>query len=318
MATSIFISYSRHDEREARFLGQTLEKLGYRVWIDQAELRMGEDWWRGILHAIREHDVAILVVSRAWLESDACTAERNYVRAVHRHVLPVLGHGAEPDILPADLLPIQAGQISDIRRITDAVDRLAPRPLPDPLPPEPPMPIGWQVVAAAVDARDELDVDVQLTAVRFLLDKTRSPDPAKRQRARRLAAAFARRPDLAPPIREVLPRRANHLPVIGAVLGGLALTHLLWVSGAYVYLDSVLDRLVGVTRGTARGVLTVNFLLGAVGLVLCGVAVRSGTRNGRVGLALCLVAIVGGDPGRGAEGQMAVRVVTALPDGLHR
>ena len=29
-------------------------------------------------------------------------------------------------------------------------------------------------------------------------------------------------------------------PIVGAVLGGLPLTHLLWVTGTYAFLDSVL------------------------------------------------------------------------------
>jgi hypothetical protein len=82
-------------------------------------------------------------------------------------------------------------------------------------------------------------------------------------------------------------------PVVGATLGGLALTHLLWVTSFYDYLDNVLDQLVGFERGPARGVLTVNLVLGAIGVVLCAVAVRKRVRTGKIGLVLCIVAIVG-------------------------
>lgn len=297
MAKKIFISYSRHDEREVRYLVGALRASGYPdVWLDRAELRLGQNWWDRILSGIRESAVVILVVSRRWLDADACRAERDYAMATKRTVLAVLTDHFDAGSLPPDLAHLQASSIHDTEEIKKALDDAEPAELPDPLPEPRPMPLGWQMVETAVKTPD-LDVDIQSSIVEFLIDKARSPDRKRRQQARRLADEFRGRTDLAQSIRAILhymlPGRVAVYPVVGAVLGGLALTHLLWVSSVYVFLDSLVDQLTGFARGTARGVLTVNFLLGLTGLVLCGVAVRRHIRTGKVGLGLCLLAILG-------------------------
>jgi hypothetical protein len=296
VAKRIFISYSREDEQPARHLRDTLSLLGYRVWFDQADLKLGDHWWNTILEGIRTADVVIVVASPAWLVSNACEAERDYMRDTRRPVLPVLVDQAGAGVLPSDLAWIQAKHISEIHEIKNAIDAAPAIPLPDPPPSAPEPPWGWQMVATAVQLPVKLSADVQNSVVGFLVKKARSPDLTERRQARRLAGEFLQRADLGPSLRGILLDtlgRVAVFPVIGAVLGGLALTHLLWVTSSYTYLDSLLDQLVGYTRGTARGVLAVNFALGVIGLTLCGVAVHRHVRTGRVGLALCLVAILG-------------------------
>ena len=39
---SAFISHSRHDKKLARQIAQRIRELGGRVWIDEAELRIGD------------------------------------------------------------------------------------------------------------------------------------------------------------------------------------------------------------------------------------------------------------------------------------
>ena len=298
MTKKIFISYSRRDAPEAQRLLDVLQLIGYEVWLDQARLRIGENWWSEILAGIRNSAVVICVVSPAWLASEACKAEAKYAMATNRRLLTVLTDQITPSALPHELAGLHAGPISNITQISAAIEAAPPVPLPERLPEPPPMPLGWAIVQAVVRTTDHLDADVQSPVVGFLVTKARSPVLKERRLARRLAGEFRERPDATEALRAILdetfgPGRAIVFPVIGALLGGLALTHLLWVTSSYLYLDGLVDQLTGFSRGTARGVLAVNFLLGVAGLVLCGVAVHRRVRNGKVALAICSVGLLG-------------------------
>ncbi len=301
MAKKIFISYSRHDDQEVAFLVGSLRQYGYEVWLDRTNLKLGQEWWDGILRAIHESDVVIFVVSGPWIGSVACKSEWEYALEAKKggkgDVLVVLTATTEMKQLPFDLLKFQATKIADIPGITAAIDTAEPAQPPPPAPEAEPIPLDWEIVEAAVRANEKLNVDIQSSVAAFLAGKARLPHPKERRRARRLAGEFYQRPDLAPSIRITGdPARLGWtalFPVLGAILGGLALTHLFWVTGFYAYLDGVLDWFVGSVRGTARGVLAVNFVLGAVGVALCGIAVGRNVRSGKVALALCTLAIVG-------------------------
>lgn len=66
-----FISYSRRDLDWAETLYQSLTKMGYRVWFDKNNIRVGEDWAPEIRKGIRTaKHVIILMSENVALESD--------------------------------------------------------------------------------------------------------------------------------------------------------------------------------------------------------------------------------------------------------
>lgn len=67
---SCFISYSHADRRFARKLHRELQARGIRCWLDEAQLRVGEEIQPGVLEAIRQHDRVVLCCSEASLGSD--------------------------------------------------------------------------------------------------------------------------------------------------------------------------------------------------------------------------------------------------------
>jgi TIR domain len=65
----IFISYSRPNRALTERLAKALESMGFTVWWD-AEIVGGEEFKHEILEALRQARAAIIVWTKASLESD--------------------------------------------------------------------------------------------------------------------------------------------------------------------------------------------------------------------------------------------------------
>lgn len=72
---SVFLSHAHEDKPLARNLAQALDELGVRVWLDEAELRVGDSLVERISDAIAEGDFLVALVSPASLRSEWCRRE---------------------------------------------------------------------------------------------------------------------------------------------------------------------------------------------------------------------------------------------------
>ena len=75
MSTSVrvFVSYARENKTALKRLLQTLKPLkvmGVEVWYDQTGLQAGEEWKAGIMRALNEANVVVVLLSRSFLASD--------------------------------------------------------------------------------------------------------------------------------------------------------------------------------------------------------------------------------------------------------
>ena len=143
-----FISYSK--TREAVFhLKDELEIIFDHadVWFDQEmKNRGGQAWWDMICEAIRRCDVFLYALSPHTLNSPACDSEYSYARALKRPVLPVVLEPFDDSRLPTTLRESQwvhfTARSSEQRRsLKGSIQNLASVVLPDPLPPQPAVPL---------------------------------------------------------------------------------------------------------------------------------------------------------------------------------
>ena len=145
----IFVSYCREDQGLVRRLVEDIEALGHTAWFDE-ELSGGQVWWDEVLNQIRTCDVFVLAVSPATISSTACKREYGYADAVGKPVLPVVvTEGVSTNLLPpalsrVQLVPYLRQDRGEALRLARAVGSLRPaRPLPNPLPPPPDVPISY-------------------------------------------------------------------------------------------------------------------------------------------------------------------------------
>jgi hypothetical protein len=69
---SVFLSYSWADKPLARGLAEGLDASGCRVWIDEGELRVGDNLVQSISEALDRVDFVVALVSAASVGSDWC------------------------------------------------------------------------------------------------------------------------------------------------------------------------------------------------------------------------------------------------------
>lgn len=144
---TIFISYARRDEAAVQALHLDIERSRREVWFD-GELEGGQSWWDTILASIRACELFVFALSPDSIASRPCHAELDYAVALGRPILPVMVREVNITLAPA---VIGLTHIVDYReRTAEAAIALlmaitqmpVAGPLPDPLPPAPPPPVG--------------------------------------------------------------------------------------------------------------------------------------------------------------------------------
>jgi sugar lactone lactonase YvrE len=203
LVRKLFVSYARQNRADVDALVQHLGMMGYDTWVD-VSLRGGQDWWEEILRRIADSDVFIAIISRASLNSTACSRECDWAEALGKPVLPV---AVEP---PPTALPrrFSRRQIIDYSEPSErAVAALllqgglgtlpAAPPLPDPLPEPPSAPLSYltdliELVSqpASLDQRQQHDILNQLEPA------LRSTDPEEQKGGRDILEKLSSRRDL--------------------------------------------------------------------------------------------------------------------------
>ncbi|MFN8377111.1 MAG: TIR domain-containing protein [Anaerolineae bacterium] len=88
--SSVFISYSRKDERFARQLATALSNRGYDVWIDVEDIPAGMKWSSAIQQGLDSANAMIVVISPDSMASTNVEDEWQYFLDQRKPVIPVL------------------------------------------------------------------------------------------------------------------------------------------------------------------------------------------------------------------------------------
>ena len=104
-APRCFISYAHEDKPLARAIAEGLKRAGYRVWIDEGELVIGDSLVRKIAEAVAETDYLVALVSASsegsgWCQKELAIAVTTGLNQVRELVLPVrVGEATMPPVL---------------------------------------------------------------------------------------------------------------------------------------------------------------------------------------------------------------------------
>jgi len=178
----IFVSYSSKSKDQVASLTNDLRIAQHNVWFDH-QLTGGQSWWEQLLAEIRSCDVFLFALTPQALDSLPCRLEYTYAHQLGKPILPVLLE----DGVPITQLPdeLQAIQFVDYRRhdaqsafrLAGALASLPPsRPLPDPLPEAPTVPISYiSKLREQIDA-PSLTFDEQASLVLRLKERLNESD----------------------------------------------------------------------------------------------------------------------------------------------
>lgn len=130
MSHSIFISYSREDERQALHLLAVLRQEGFEVWIDQEAIAGASIWSDEIVQNIKSSQIFIALLSEASVNSTNVAKEIALAAEHGKIILPVeIGNVQLPGRLEYALAGIQKTNFHDedaiIRAIRNQVARLS-------------------------------------------------------------------------------------------------------------------------------------------------------------------------------------------------
>ncbi|MBZ0320957.1 MAG: TIR domain-containing protein [Anaerolineae bacterium] len=221
---NLFISYSSKSREAVQQLASDLSDLGYTVWFDR-ELTGGHQWWAAILAQIRDCDVFVFALTPESLESFPCELEWKYARDCHKRILPVQLAEVRLASIPAGLQEIQLVDYreqgkSQQAALNRALVKLPPaKPLPDPLPAEPPTPLsplvrfGEQIDALTLSGDEQILLVAKLRP--FLDDADTKADAlALLKRLRRRDDLLARTADEIGRLLDEPMRAASSVPTI--------------------------------------------------------------------------------------------------------
>src|SRR6202171_825140 len=167
---AVFISYSSRERELLERLTKALRQAHEQVWLDE-ELGGGEAWWGEILEQVRACGVFIVALSKNPRESKPCQAELQYADALGKPIVPVQV-GPLDSMRVNPLASLRTISFRDhttqtsIELISTMQSRRAKlRPLPDPLPDEPPMPFAYLMRVASTIGGPQLSAQPQSSVV---------------------------------------------------------------------------------------------------------------------------------------------------------
>ena len=117
----VFLSYGHQPPENAALVARirdALERAGIATWIDEADIRQGDDWRRSIMQGLRESDWTLAFLSRhAVRDPGVCLDELAIATHVKGGAIATVL--TEPDVQPPALVShVQWIDMSDGARTT--------------------------------------------------------------------------------------------------------------------------------------------------------------------------------------------------------
>lgn len=167
-----FISYSSKDKNRVDDFVADLENLGQKVWFDDA-LTGGQEWWDMILNQVEQCHVFIMIITKNYLESDACRREYQYALALQRNMIPIMMDREcnvnlfPPQISKLQIVDYSEGSKTEVFALNKAINSTpAALPLPDPMPARPEIPISYVAgLLEEIRSTESLSYDQQIAIV---------------------------------------------------------------------------------------------------------------------------------------------------------
>ena len=128
VAKKIYISFSQSDVDIVRRIAQGLEAKGYECYYGENVAHPGEDWNKALADRLREADLALIIISKAAVDSGYVMAEAGAALAYSRHrggALSIVPVRIDSTPVPGALHSVAAilAQGGDVDHIVNQVQR---------------------------------------------------------------------------------------------------------------------------------------------------------------------------------------------------
>ena len=123
-AMKVFVSHRHRDSAWAKSLVKQLQARGFEVWLDESELRPGDDLAEQIRQAIRESDTVVSVIG-GYQPSPNVLVEMGMALAQGKRVLPIVIDSATDISTLADFARLHSIRTNDAEQVAEAIATLA-------------------------------------------------------------------------------------------------------------------------------------------------------------------------------------------------
>ncbi|ETR73095.1 MAG: hypothetical protein OMM_01224 [Candidatus Magnetoglobus multicellularis str. Araruama] len=130
---SIFISHSNKDKEIARKISADLQARGIRIWLDEAEIKIGDSLIQKISEAIKTTDFILVLltensVNSVWVQKEIKTALNREIESKQKYLLPVVVGNPELPSFLMDRLYVNLDESYEegISSIVNTVNRQSP------------------------------------------------------------------------------------------------------------------------------------------------------------------------------------------------
>lgn len=117
----VFLSYSRRNLNEARYVVRALRGEGLRVWMDERSIQPGSTWEDELNRGLRCSRCMVLCVSEDALRSRWVKNEYRYFLNKNKPLFPLVLDARRIPDFPAELAAKQYVVMDDLDRLLDAV-----------------------------------------------------------------------------------------------------------------------------------------------------------------------------------------------------
>ena len=131
---SVFISHSWHDKPLAKRIATALQSLGGRVWLDEAEIKLGDSLVQKIREGIDSVDFVIALLSKTscsseWVTKEIDIAMNQEIQGKRVKVLPILASKCDlPGFLVGKLYADMSTRKAFTKSLPTLLDRLGAKP----------------------------------------------------------------------------------------------------------------------------------------------------------------------------------------------
>jgi len=118
---NIFISHSRQDREWTRQLTTALRGRGLSVWLDEDQIKPGEEWGRKILEGLQKSSHVVFLVGRGAAGSNAVALELGMALAAGKRIIPVIDTGVARDDIPGPIRRRQYLKRGDPKTVAEEI-----------------------------------------------------------------------------------------------------------------------------------------------------------------------------------------------------
>jgi ABC-type branched-subunit amino acid transport system substrate-binding protein len=101
---SVFLSYSHEDKPWAEAFAKALRKKGLSLWLDEADLKIGDSVNEAVDAALRQSETVVLLLGPGSVERPSLFFELGAALAMRKRIIPILSEGMERSKIPVPLL----------------------------------------------------------------------------------------------------------------------------------------------------------------------------------------------------------------------